>query len=186
MESALSIALGLGLAAACGFRVFAPLLIVSLASRAGAIDLGADFDWIASTPALTLLVAASVAEIVAYYVPWLDNLFDTVATPAAVLAGAVLAASVVTGMDPWLRWTLAVIAGGGLAGTVQLSTVALRGTSSLTTGGLGNLGVATLELLGAVGLSLLSIFWPFLALIVVAAALLLVARLRSRRAVPSP
>ena len=185
MEAALSIALGLGLAAACGFRVFAPLLIASVATRAGALELGDSFGWIASTPALIILVAATVAEITAYYVPWLDNLFDAIATPAAVIAGGVLAASVVTGMDPWLRWTLAVIAGGGLAGAVQLSTVAARGASTLATGGLGNFGVASLELLGAVGLSLLSIFWPFLALVVVAIALLLVVRRRGRNAAPS-
>ena len=188
MEAALSIALGLGMAAACGFRVFAPLTVVSLAARAGAVELGANFDWIASTPALVILIVATAAEVAAYYVPWLDNLFDTVATPAAVVAGAVLAASVVTGMDPWLKWTLAAIAGGGLAGAVQLSTVAARGASSLTTAGLGNLGVASLELVGAIGLSLLSIFWPLLALVVLAAALLLIVRRRARseppRAVP--
>jgi hypothetical protein len=97
----------------------------------------------------------------------------------------VLAASVVTGMDPWLRWTLAAIAGGGLAGAVQLSTVAVRGASTLATGGLGNAALASVELVGAVGLSLLSIVWPLLALVVVATALLLVARRRERDAAPS-
>ena len=182
METALSIALGLGLAAACGFRVFAPLLVVSVAARSGALDLGESFIWIASMPAVIILVAATIAEIAAYYVPWLDNLLDTVATPAAIIAGGVLAASVVTGMTPWLKWTLAVIAGGGLAGAVQLSTTAARGASSVLTGGLGNVGVASLELVGAVGLSLLSIVWPFLALVVIATALLLIARWRTRRA----
>lgn len=180
METALSIALGLGLAAACGFRVFAPVLIVGLAGRAGALELGEGFVWISSTPALVVLLAATVFEIAAYYVPWLDNMLDTIATPAAVIAGGVLAASVVSGMTPWLKWTLAVIAGGGLAGAVQLSTTAARGASTLLSGGLSNVGIASLELLGAVGLSLLSIFWPFLALVVLAVALLLVARWRAR------
>lgn len=180
METALSIALGLGLAAACGFRVFAPLLIVGVAARSGVLALGDDFLWIASTPALVVLAVAAVAEVAAYYVPWLDNLLDTVATPAAIVAGGVLAASVVTGMEPWLKWTLAVIAGGGLAGMVQLSTTAARGASTLATGGLGNLGLATLELVGSVGLTLISIFWPLVALVLVAVVLLLVVRWRAR------
>ncbi len=180
METALSIAVGLGLAAACGFRVFAPLLVVSVAARTGALTLGESFGWIGSTPALIVLIGATAAEVGAYYVPWLDNLLDTVATPAAVVAGAVLAASVVTGMDPWLRWSLAAIAGGGVAGAVQVSTTAARGASSLLTGGLGNAGVASIELAGAVGLSLLSIVWPLLAQVAVALLLLLIARWRAR------
>lgn len=178
MSTALSIALGLGLAAACGFRVFAPLLVVGVATRTGALELGSGFVWIESTPALIVLAVATVAEIAAYYVPWLDNLLDGVATPAAVVAGGVLAASVVTGMEPWLKWTLAVIAGGGLAGVVQLSTTAARGASTLVTGGVGNAGLATFELVGSIGLALLSIFWPLVALVVVAVVLVLVARWR--------
>lgn len=185
MGTALSIALGLGLAAACGFRVFAPLLVVAIAARAGALDLGGEFAWIESTPALIVLAVATVLEVVAYYVPWLDNLLDSVATPAAIVAGGVLAASVVTGMEPWLKWTLAVIAGGGLAGMVQLSTTAARGASTLVTGGLGNAGLATLELVGSVGLALLSIFWPLVALVVVALVLLVVVRWRGHRAAPA-
>jgi hypothetical protein len=179
METALSIALGLGLAAACGFRVFVPLLVVSIAARTGQLTLGESFEWIGSTPALVVLIGATLAEVAAYYVPWLDNLLDTIATPAAVIAGAVLAASVVTGMSPWLKWTLAAIAGGGLAGAVQLSTTAARGASTMFTGGLGNVAVASLELVGAVGLSILSVAWPLVAIVPVGAVLLLIARRRS-------
>lgn len=184
MGTALSIAVGLGLAAACGFRVFAPLLVACVAARAGFLELGSGFAWIESTPALVTFAVATVAEIVAYYVPWLDNLLDVVATPAAIVAGGLLAASVVSGFDPWLKWTLAAIAGGGLAGAVQLTTTGVRGASTLMTGGLGNIAVSSIELLGAVGLSVLSIVWPLLALVVIAIALLLIARRRSRTATP--
>jgi len=180
LGTALSIAVGLGLAAACGFRVFAPLLVACVAARTGFLELGGGFAWIESTPALVTFGAATVAEIVAYYVPWLDNLLDTVATPAAVVAGAVLAASVVSGFDPWLKWTLAAIAGGGLAGAIQLTTTGVRGASTLTTGGVGNIVVSSVELLGAVGLSVLSIVWPLFALVAIGLALLLMARRRAR------
>ena len=184
MGAALSIATGLGLAAACGFRVFVPLLVVSVAARGGHLVLGESFGWIASTPALVVLGVATLVEVLAYYIPWLNNLLDTVATPAAVVAGAVLAASVVGGFEPWLKWTLAAIAGGGLAGSVQLATTGVRGASTVMTGGLGNLAVSSIELVGAVVLSALSILWPLLALLLIALALVIIAR-RARRATSS-
>lgn len=163
MEAALSVALGLGLAAACGFRVFVPLLVISAASYSGHLSLSGSFDWIASTPALITLIAATCLEIAAYYVPWVDHLLDTVASPAAVVAGIVASASVISGMDPYLKWTMAVIAGGGLAGAVQVVTTGTRGASLMTTAGFGNPIVSSVETGGSVVLSLLAIVAPLLA-----------------------
>jgi hypothetical protein len=181
----LNISLGLGLAAACGFRVFVPLLVLNLAARGGYVGLAGNFEWIGSTPALITLAVATALEIGAYYVPWLDNLLDSVATPAAVVAGIVVTASVVTGIDPYLKWTLAVIAGGGIAGAVQAMTVGVRGASSLTTAGLGNPLLATAEIGGSALLAALSVVMPALAAFAVLVLLVLAARrLGRRRAAP--
>ena len=183
MDVLLSVCLGLGLAAACGFRVFVPLLVLNLAARGGYVVLAGSFDWIASTPALITLAAATALEITAYYVPWLDNLLDSVSSPAAVVAGVVVTASVVTGIDPYLKWTLAVIAGGGVAGVVQAVTVGARGASSLTTAGFGNPLVTTAEIGGSALLSAVAVALPALAALAVLALLILAARrLRRRRA----
>src|SRR5437868_2946043 len=123
MENVLAICMGLGLAAACGFRVFVPLLVMSIAVHSGHLHVASSFDWIGSNPALITFSLATALEIGAYYVPWLDNFLDTVATPAAIIAGTVVTASMVTDVSPYLRWTLAAIAGGGLAGAVQGTTV---------------------------------------------------------------
>ncbi len=181
MEVLLSVCLGLGLAAACGFRVFVPFLVLNLAARGGFVALAGSFEWIASTPALITLAVATALEIGAYYVPWLDNLLDSVATPAAVVAGVVATASVVTGIDPYLKWTLAVIAGGGVAGIVQAVTVGARGASSLTTAGFGNPLLATAEIGGSALLAGLAVGLPVLAAVVVLALLLLAARRLGRR-----
>ena len=140
MELALSICLGVGLSAACGFRVFVPLLGVSVAALAGHLGLAEGFEWIGTWPALACFLTATVLEVAAYYMPWIDNLLDSVATPAAVVAGTMITAAVVTDMSPLMKWSLALIAGGGTAGVIQATTVALRGTSSVTTGGTGQLG----------------------------------------------
>ena len=87
MEAVLSVCMGLGLSAACGLRVFLPLLVMNLAARAGWLGLSPGFEWIGETPALIAFGVATAVEIAAYYVPWLDNLLDVVSSPAAVVAG---------------------------------------------------------------------------------------------------
>ncbi len=165
MDMFLSIALGIGLAAACGFRVFVPLLALNLAALAGQITLPEGFSWLASHLTTVALTTATLAEILGYYLPWVDSLLDTIATPAAVVAGTISTAAVVTDMAPIFKWTLALIAGGGIAGLVQVSTVALRAKSSLATGGAGNPFFSTLELAGSVLTALLAIFVPVLCLV---------------------
>jgi hypothetical protein len=166
-ETLLSVALGLGLAAACGFRVFVPFLVVGFAVRSGHLAVTPGFDWVAADAALIAFGVATALEIGAYYVPWLDNLLDAVATPAAVVAGILVSASVITDMSPLLRWTLAVLAGGAAATTVQAVTVAGRQLSSVTTLGLGNPVVSTAEAGGSVLLAVLSIMVPLLGLALV-------------------
>ena len=180
----LSVCLGLGLAAACGFRVFVPLLLVGLASRGGFVNLGGSFEWMGATPALIAFGLATVLEIGAYYVPWLDNLLDSAAGPIAVVAGIAVSASVFTGMDPFLKWSLAVIAGGSLAASTQGITTLVRGISTVTTGGLGNPVVSTVEAFVAAILSFLAILVPVLAF---GLALLIVAfAIRRIRRRPEP
>lgn len=171
MSTLLSVLLGIGLSAACGFRIFVPFLLVGIAARTGHVALGSSFAWMATTPALIAFGVATAAEIGAYYVPWLDHMLDLLASPASVIAGMVMTAAVVTGLDPMLKWTLALIAGGGIAGTVQALTVGTRKVSLLTTGGLGNPLVSTAELCGAVILTVMAIAVPLLAFAVIAWAL---------------
>jgi hypothetical protein len=168
-ETLLALALGIGLAAASGFRTFVPLLVVSLAARHSYLTLAPGMEWLATDTALAALALATVLEIAAYYTPWLDNLLDTIATPAAILAGTLLMVAVLPDLPPLLRWSLAIIAGGGAAGLIQALTVLLRLQSATLTGGLANPLVATLELIGALAVSLLSLLTPILALILVVA-----------------
>lgn len=158
---------GISLAASCGFRVFVPMLVMSMAVKSGMLELTDEWNWLGSWPALIAFSMATTTEIGGYYVPWLDNLLDTIASPAAVVAGTITTAACVSEMSPFLQWSTAIIAGGGIAGTIQGTTVFARGASTATTGGLGNPIVSTLELLMSLALSLLAIFVPILAAAVV-------------------
>src|SRR5579885_1786957 len=145
MDTLLGICLGIGLSAACGFRVFVPLFVMSIASLAGHLTLAPGFEWIGTYPALTAFGVATFLEISGYYIPWVDNLLDTVATPAAIVAGTIVMASSVSDMSPLLKWALAIIVGGGVAGTVQTATTVTRLASTATTWGLANSIIATVE-----------------------------------------
>jgi hypothetical protein len=168
MTAFTSVALGIGLAAACGFRVFVPLLGMSLAARSGLLPLADGFGWAQTDTGLILLAVATVLEVLAYFVPFIDNALDAVATPAAMVAGVGASASVLGDFSPVMQWGLAAVAGGGATGLVQGGTGAMRGASSASTGGLGNVLVAGGEALLSVLTTALAIFAPVLALVVVA------------------
>jgi hypothetical protein len=164
MEIILSVLMGVGLSAACGFRVFVPLLLLSLASLSGHTQLTPDLAWLGSYPALLALSVATALEIAAYYLPVVDNFLDSLASPAAVIAGTLATASLITNTDPMLKWSLALIAGGGTAGLVQSSTVVARTALTLATGGLANHLLATAEWIGAILIAVLAILVPMIAI----------------------
>ena len=179
-DVALSVVLGIGLAAATGFRVFLPMLIVSVAAYTGHLPLSDSFAWLGTPSALTMLSVAAIVEILAYYIPGVDNLLDTLATPAALVAGTVVSAAVMTDVPPMAKWTAAVIAGGGIAGVTHGLTATLRANSTVWTGGLGNLIIATAELVGAVIVSFLALVAPAVAIAIVILFLWLAIRLLHR------
>jgi len=163
-ESLIGVALGIGLAAATGFRIFVPLLIAGLAARSGYLPLGEGFQWLASTPALLTLGTAAVFETLAYYIPGVDHLLDVLASPATLAAGVIASAAVMVDVPPAVMWPVAVIAGGGAAGLTKGSTALLRAKSGAMTGGLANPVVSTVETVGATGVAVFAIVLPFLTL----------------------
>lgn len=169
MEIILSIFVGIGLAAAVGFRIFIPFLIVSIMAYTGNLQLSTYFTWIGSLPALFMFSVATVVEILAYYIPWLDNFLDTIEHPLAIIAGIILTGAVITDFPPLIKWAMALIAGGGVAGTVHAATGLIRLKSSAVTGGLGNPVVSTAEAGGATALSFIAIFLPAIAALIVGA-----------------
>ncbi len=160
MEIILALCLGITLSAACGFRVFLPPLVMSLGATYGHIPLSSGFEWVGTTEATIALAIATVIEIAAYYIPFVDNILDTVQVPVAVGIGTVMTAATLGHTDPVLQWTLAAIAGGGTAGITGTLASLTRLASTGITGGLGNFIVATIEAVGSISLSILGITFP--------------------------
>ena len=182
--------MGISLAAASGFRVFLPPFLLSLAARFNVvwfldIDLiGTQFEFFTSTLSIVVLGIATVAEFAAFYAPWIDNALDTIATPASIVAGVAMTAIVLEGNDPIIQWTIAIVAGGGVAATIQSATVATRGLSSTFTFGLGNSAVATGENVASVALTLIAILIPFLSALFVLLIVALLLRMKRKKKEP--
>ena len=167
MESLISIALGIGLAAAAGFRVFVPLFALSLASYFNVWPLNEQWQWLASPFALMILAAACIAEALAYLIPWFDNLLDTLAVPLAGVAGTAVMASTMADLNPAVTWALAIIGGGGAAAVIKGVNASGRAVSTVTTGGVVNPIFSIWETVSAAFMSFLAIFFPVLAVIAV-------------------
>lgn len=179
ISTLMSFFLGIGLAASAGFRIFLPLFALSLGAHFGGdlLNLNESWEWVGSWPAMITLGIATLVEIIAYYIPVVDNLLDTIAVPLAAIAGTVLMGSTLLDMGEVATWALAIIAGGGTAAAVSGTTAATRAVSTGTTGGTGNFIVNTGETAAASVLSATSFIWAPLAFVLVLITLYIVFRI---------
>tara|TARA_R110000868_G_scaffold281196_1_gene541578 strand:- start:4135 stop:4698 length:564 start_codon:yes stop_codon:yes gene_type:complete len=175
-ETILSIFLGVGLAASVGFRIFLPLFFLSLAAYFNVWELNENWQWIGSLTALIVLGVATIVEIFAYFIPWLDNLLDSFAIPMAALAGTAVMVSTASNLDPVITWTLAIIAGGGTATAIKGASATGRLASTATTGGMANPVIGLVETGTAAVVATASIFVPMLAVFLVLIILILIFR----------
>lgn len=178
----LSLFLGIGLAAASGFRVFLPLFVLSLTAKltGNFIDLDESLQWVGSWPALITLAVAMIVEIGAYYVPLIDNMLDTISIPLAGVAGTFAVGATLVDMNEVATWALAIIAGGGTAAAISSTTATARAISTTTTGGVGNFLVNTGETIGALFLSITAIVLAPLAFLIAVILLFVVIKVWRR------
>ena len=176
-ETIISIFLGIGLAASVGFRVFVPLFVLSLASYFNFWELNASWQWIGSLAAVITFGVATLVEVLGYYIPFIDNLLDTIAVPLATIAGTAVMVSTVSDLSPVITWALAIIAGGGTAAAIKSAAGATRITSTVSTAGFGNPVVSTIETGTSVIMSIVSIFLPIIAFILVLFVLYIIFKL---------
>ena len=168
----LAVLLGIGLAASAGFRVFVPLFAASVAGHYGLLSLSGSWQWLGSPLAMLVLGAAVLVESASYLIPYVDHALDVLAVPLSGVAGTLLVMSQTAGLDPALSWGLALIAGGGTAMVLSGATAGGRLVSTASSGGLANPVYAAGETGTAIGLSLLALFMPVLAVLLGATLLL--------------
>lgn len=180
MEFILSLLVGISLSATSGFRVFVPLLILSIASLAGWVELSPTFAWIGTYPALLALLIATLLELGAYFFPFIDNLLGAAATPISIMAGTLITAALMIDLHPMLTWFLALVAGGGAALGGSVISNAVHSGSTATTGGLANPVVSFFEMIGSVVFSILAVLVPVFAILLLALFVYLVVKIFRR------
>ncbi|MDR2232702.1 MAG: DUF4126 domain-containing protein [Tannerella sp.] len=180
LQYVLAAFIGIGLAAATGLRVFLPMFAVSLASYFHWIPVSESFEWLAGLPALIITGIATVVEILAYYIPFIDNLLDSITVPMATIAGAILFAAQFTDLETFPQWALALIAGGGTAAIVSSTMAGARALSSTTTVGVANPVVSTIETTGAVVMTAFSYIFPVIAFVLAVVFIVLIIRIRKK------
>jgi hypothetical protein len=178
----LSVATGVALAAAAGFRAFVPLLAAGLAIHFGWVEAARGFDWLGEPVVLVALGVATAAEIAAYYVPGVDHVLDLIGAPVAVAAGIVAAAGVMVGLPDWLRWLTAIGAGGAIATAGHALNAVGRAKTGAASGGVANPAYSTAELAGSVLIASLAFIVPVIVVILlIALGAWLLQRRRRRR-----
>lgn len=185
MEIALSIAIGISLSATSGFRVFVPFLVLSAANLAGWLELSGSFAWIGTYPALIALAVATSVEILAYFIPWVDNALNAISIPASIVAGTILTFAFIGEMEPVLAWSISIIAGGGASLLTRTVAGIIHAGSTAASGGLANPVVSFAESAGSVIMSVLAIIAPviviFLLLLFIYWGIQALRRLKSRK-----
>ncbi len=188
IEAISGLSAAFGLSGSAGLNAYIPLLLVALAARFPLSDplvkLQAPFDLMGSWWAIGLLAVLLVVEIVADKIPAVDTVNDTIQTFVRPAAGAILFAgstNVITDIHP----VLALGAGLLVAGGVHATKTAARPVVTVTTAGVGNPIVSTLEDIVAFVVSLLALLLPIVAAILMLVflifVLLLVRRWRQRK-----
>ena len=172
-----SLALGIALAACAGLRAWLPLLLASLLARAGWLELGPSFRFLASNKALLLFAVATVIEIVGDKVPVVDHALDAIGTPLRPAAGALLAASVMGHVsDPLTALVLGTAVGAPAALVPHAAKTALRAASTTLTGGLANPILSLIEDGASFILFVLAVLVPVAVVCLLALAVVLITR----------
>jgi hypothetical protein len=181
-EWLLAAALAIALSATAGLRAWLPLLLAGLLVRAGWLELGPTFAFLASTKALIVFGAATVIEVLGDKIPAVDHALDLLGTPLKVGAGALLAAAAFgTVTDPLTSITLGLAVGAPTALVPHAAKSLFRVTSTALTGGLANPLISLLEDVITLALFALAVLVP---LAVAGLVLLVVAVLAKRRSSP--
>jgi len=182
-----SLAMGIGLAACAGLRAWLPLLLAGLLARAGVLELGPSFRFIASNQALILFGVATVVEMLGDKIPAVDHTLDALSTFLRPAAGSLLAASVLWRVpDPLTAMALGVAVGAPTALVPHAAKSTLRAASTAFTGGIANPLLSLLEDLAALVVFVLTVVVPVLvALVIIVVAVLVVRRLSRRRLPPT-
>jgi hypothetical protein len=150
-----------GLSGAAGLNAWIPLLAVGLLSRAGQLELADGYDWLASTPGLSVLGVLFALDFVGDKVPAVDSLLHAAGTIVHPAAGAIVFAGP-TEIPTEVPSIVLFALGASVAGSLHATRATMRPVSTTLTAGAGNPLLSLGEDIGSAVLSVVAVFAPIL------------------------
>lgn len=152
----------LGLSSAAGLNAYIPLVLVGLMQHFGLVHLAQPFDLLGNLWLLLGITVVGALDFVGDKIPGIDSAIHTFGGILNAAAGAVLFASnthLIGHVDP----NVSLLIGFLTAGTVQAGRTVIRPASTVTTGGLANPAISLAEDGASATLSVLAVFAPIVA-----------------------
>lgn len=179
MEALITLATGLGLATASGLNAYLPLLTIGIFARLGWIQLASPFDLLSNVFVLLIIAALAVLDFAGDKLPAVDSVLHAAGLIISPIAGMILALAS-QGEIAQINPVVVAIAGIVAAGGTHAARAVARPAVTAATAGTGNVVVSSLEDGASLALSLLALFVPVLAVILIAVLALIAFRFFGR------
>jgi Domain of unknown function (DUF4126) len=164
----------LGFSLAAGVNLYATVAMLGLATRFGLVDLPPQFAAFDNPWIIGIALLLYFVEFIADKVPWVDTLWDTAHTLVRPLGGALIAVSTLGEASPWVQGVVAIV-GGTVAAGGHLTKAGTRAAVNVSPEPFTNWGLSLAGDAFVIGLGLLALTYPLLALAVTLASLVAIA-----------
>ena len=161
----------LGFSLAAGVNLYATVAVLGLASRYGWVELPEQFKAFDNPWIIGIASALYLIEFVADKIPWIDSLWDSVHTVIRPIGGALIAVAALGHASPFFQ-VLTALVGATVAAGGHLTKAGARVAINTSPEPFTNWIASLLEDVFVVGLSLLTLKFPILALLVCAIILI--------------
>jgi hypothetical protein len=161
----------LGFSFAAGINLYATVALIGLASRFGWVSLPAEYAMFDNPWVIGAAVVLYVVEFFADKIPWVDTLWDSVHTFIRPIGGALVAVAGLGDASPGTQGMIALL-GGIVAASSHATKAGTRVMANTSPEPVSNWILSLAEDGLVVGLGLLAIQFPVVALVVTVAMLL--------------
>lgn len=156
-----------GLSTAAGLNAYIPLLVVGLLARyTDLIALGRPFDMLENPIVLLVIAVLALLDFIGDKIPAVDHVLHAIGLVVAPIAGAIVALAANSDANS-ISPLLVAICGVLLAGSTQVARASARPLATATTAGVANPVLSFLEDGVSAVLSVLAVFLPVLAFLLV-------------------
>lgn len=166
------LALALGSAWTSGINLYATVGVLGLLEHYQHVHLPGGLHVLDNWLIIGVALFLYVIEFFADKIPYVDSIWDAVHTFIRVPAGAVLAATATSEMNPAIQIT-ALLVGGGLALSTHGTKATVRATANLSPEPLSNWTLSLAEDVIAIGSAVLAVLHPIAILVVILVFLLI-------------